>query len=114
MTHKKKTVTHQRIEELFVPIEFWERYSVSNYGQVMNTDTGRFLTQRIEKTTGRLKVRFYVLGAYMDFYVDNLVTKAFFLNYKTGIDIYYKNGNKLDCTVLNLSFDPKYGEILEG
>lgn len=98
------------VEELFVPIEFWENYSVSNYGRVVDSDTGIELTQRVDKVSGRLKVRFYVLGAYSDFYVDELVAKAFFVNYRTGITVYYKNGNKLDCTVLNLSFDPQYGE----
>lgn len=99
------------VEELFVPIEFWERYSVSNYGRVIDSDLDFELKQRVDRITGRLKVRFYVLQAYTDIYVDELVAKAFFVNYRRGIDIYYKNGNKHDCTVLNLSFDPKYGKI---
>lgn len=96
------------LEELFVPIPFWENYSISNYGRVVRTKSGLELKQRQEVLTGRLKVRFSVLGARTDLYVDELIAEAFFVNYHKGIDIYYKNHNKLDCTVLNLTFDPKY------
>ena len=99
-----------KVEELFIPIPLWENYAVSNYGRVINLLTGYELTPTIRMSNGRLRVRFHVLGAFTGFYVDELVAQAFFVNYHPGIDIYYKNHNKMDCTVLNLTFDPKYKE----
>lgn len=96
------------LDELFVPVASWENYSISNYGRVVRTKTGRELMQRQEISSGRLKVRFSEMGVRKEFYVDNLVAEAFFLNYHDGIDIYYKNRNKFDCTVRNLTFDSKY------
>lgn len=98
------------LEELFVPIQFWDNYAISNYGRVINVRSGMELNQWENKTTGRLKVRFYLRGAYSDSFVDDLVAEAFFVEYHNGIEIFYKNGNKHDCTVLNLTFDPKYKE----
>jgi hypothetical protein len=98
------------LEELFVPIPHWEPYAVSNYGRVIDLVGEYELNQRPNKFTGRMEVRLRYFGAYGDHYVDELVTEAFFVNYRHGIPIFYKNGNKSDCTVLNLSFDPKYGE----
>lgn len=98
------------IEELFVPIQFWDNYAVSNYGRVINIAKGFELNQRVDRISGRMKVRFYVLGAHLDKYVDELVTEAFFVEYHHDVDIFYKNHNKRDCTVLNLSFDPRYKE----
>jgi hypothetical protein len=99
-----------QIEELFVPIQYWENYAVSNYGRVINLVKGFELNQRVDRVNGRMKVRFYVLAAYIDLYVDDLVTQAFFVEYHHGVEVFYKNGNKRDCTVLNLTFDPKYRE----
>jgi len=99
-----------RVEEHFVQIPFFENYAVSNYGTVINLKTEVELAKRVKKHDNRLRVRFYVLGAYIDFYVDELVAQAFFVDWQPGVEIYYKNGLRDDCTVLNLTFDPKYKE----
>ena len=96
------------LDELFVPIPFFENFAVSNYGTVIHLETGIEVRQWLNRVHDRMKVRFPVNAAYIDFFVDDLVTQAFFVEWKPGIKIYYKNGNKTDCTVLNLSFDRKY------
>ena len=102
------------LDEMFVPIPFFENFAVSNYGTVINLKTEMEVPQRLSVVTNRMKVRFFVLGAYIDFFVDDLVTEAFFANWRPGIKIYYKNKDHADCTVLNLTFDPKYAEEDDG
>lgn len=102
-----------KLDELFVPIPFFESYAVSNYGRVINIKNEVELDQWLSVSSNRMKVRLYVLGAYIDFFVDALVTEAFFVEHKPGIKIYYKNGDVADCSVLNLSFDPKYEVVNE-
>lgn len=102
------------LDELFVPIPFFENFAVSNYGTVINLKTELEVHQWLNTVTNRMKVRFHVLGAYMDFFVDDLVTQAFFVNWEPGVKIYYKNHDHSDCTVLNLTFDPKYAEENDG
>lgn len=99
---------------MFVPIPFFENFAVSSYGTVINIRTEMEVPQWLSATTNRMKVRFHVLGAYIDFFVDDLVTEAFFVNWKPGIKVYYKNHDHTDCTVLNLTFDPKYQEESDG
>lgn len=102
------------LDETFVPIPFFENYAVSNYGTVIHLDSETELRQWMSAIPNRMKVRFHVLGAYIDFFVDDLVTQAFFVNWHPGINIYYKNHDHYDCTVLNLTFDPKYAEENHG
>lgn len=102
------------LEEMFVPIPFFENYAISSYGTVINLTVEMEVRQWLSVSTNRMKVRFHVLGAYVDFFVDELVTEAFFVNHKPGIKIYYKNHNHTDCTVLNLTFDPAYAEENDG
>lgn len=102
------------LEEMFVPIPFFENYAVSNFGTVINLETEMEVNKWLSTTCNRMKVRFFVLGAYIDFFIDDLVTEAFFVNWSPGIKIYYKNHDHTDCTVLNLTFDPKYAEAEDG
>lgn len=102
------------LDELFVPIPFFENYAVSNFGTVINLETEMEVNKWLSTTHNRMKVRFYVLGAYIDFFIDDLVTEAFFVNWEPGVKIYYKNHDHTDCTVLNLTFDPKYAEEDDG
>lgn len=102
------------LEEMFVPIPFFENFAVSNYGTVINIRMEMEVEKWLSATTNRMKVRFHVLGAYIDFFVDDLVTEAFFVNWKPGIKVYYKNRDHTDCGVLNLTFDPQYAEDNDG
>lgn len=96
------------LEEMFVPIPFFDTFAVSNFGTVINLKTEMEVRQWHNTVHNKMKVRFHVLGAYADFFVEDLVAEAFFVNYHPGIEIYHKNGKVDDCTVLNLSFDPQY------
>lgn len=98
------------LEELFVPIPFFTNFGVSNYGRVIHLESGIELEPWLNRVANRYKIRIPVNRAYIDFFVDDLVTEAFFVEYHRGIEIFYKNKNRNDCTVLNLSFDPKYRE----
>lgn len=102
------------IDEMFVPIPFLDKYAVSNYGTVINLETELEVEKWLNIAHNRMKVRFFVLGAYIDFFVDDLVTEAFFVNWQPGIKIYYKNHDHTDCTVLNLTFDHQYAEEDDG
>lgn len=96
-----------KVEELFVQIPGYEDYAVSNYGRVINVRDDVDLVSYVGDSAGRRRVFFpyeepFVIGvSYL--WLDDLVAEAFFVNYKPGINIYYKNGNKDDCTVLNLT-----------
>lgn len=103
-----------KVEELFIPIEGFEDYAVSNYGRVIDIREDRELQADRGDSAGRLRVRFpihepYVIGiSYL--WLDDLIAEAFFVDYKPGVTIFYKNGNRDDCTVLNLTFvEPKEG-----
>lgn len=93
---------------MFVPIPFFENYAVSNYGTVINIRAGVEIRQWLDRVHNKMKVRIHVLGGYIEFFIEDLVAEAFFVNYQSGIDIYHINGNVEDCTVLNLSFDSQY------
>jgi hypothetical protein len=97
------------VEEIFVCIKWHERFAVSNYGRVIDLlDESWVMPWKTDQLTGRVKVHIPVWGAYVEPYLDELVTEAFFVNFEPDIPIFYKNRNKQDCTVLNLTFDPKY------
>lgn len=98
------------LDELFVPIPFFENFAVSNLGAVIHLETGIELNSWLSQTYNRVKVRFPVNAAYADFFLDDLVAQAFFVEWRAGMSIYYKNGQRTDCTVLNLTFDPKYAD----
>lgn len=77
-------------------------YEVSNFGRVLNGNTGRDLTPSPDKN-GYLRVALYYKGVRHDVYVHRLVARAFFLNYAKGVEVKHKNGNKDDNAVLNLT-----------
>lgn len=97
-----------KVEELFVPILGFEDYAVSNYGRVIDILEDWDLQTDRGDSAGRLRVRFpvnepFIIGiSYL--WLDELIAEAFFVDYTPGVHIYYKNGNRDDCTVLNLTF----------
>lgn len=91
-----------RLDEHWVMFEGFEKYSVSNYGRVMVTRTGHELKQTVDKD-GHLRVYLHYQGKRYRVYVRLLVASAFFLNYKSGVGVGFLNGNKQDCSVLNLT-----------
>lgn len=78
-------------------------YEVSNYGQVINTQTGFELKPYPDKRSGYLRVALYHNGKRHDVFVHRLVARAFFLNYGPGVEVLHKNEDKTDNSVLNLT-----------
>lgn len=94
-----------KVDEVFVPVVGFEEYSVSNYGRVIDNETDEELEHCVVDNRNVLKPRVYVyIPDFGAVWLDTLITEAFFVDYHEGIDIYYKNGDHLDCTVLNLTF----------
>ena len=77
-------------------------YEVSNFGRVVNANTGRDLTPSPDKN-GYLRVALYHKGVRHDVFVHRLVARAFFLNYKPGVEVKHINDNHAENTVLNLT-----------
>jgi len=89
------------LDEIWVEIGIGA-YEVSNFGRVMNGNTGRDLKPSPDKN-GYLRVALHHGGKRYDAFVHRLVARAFFLNYKKGVEVKHKNENKSDNTVLNLT-----------
>ncbi len=92
------------LEELWVPVEGFPNYEVSNYGRVVNVNTGRDLKPQVKKS-GDLQVKLFVNGVATFWYVRRLVARAFFLNYSEVYNVLLINGIKTDCTVANIQID---------
>lgn len=90
------------LEEQWVEIDGLERYAVSNYGRVINQETDRELTPTPDKN-GFMRVKLSRNGDSYTVYLHRLVAFAFFLNYAPGISVEFIDGNKSDCSVLNLT-----------
>lgn len=88
-------------EEIWVEVGVGA-YEVSNFGRVVNANTGRDLTPSPDKK-GYLRVALYHKGKRHDVPVHRLVARAFFLNYAPGVEVKHKNENLEDNSVLNLT-----------
>lgn len=96
-----------KFQDLPVVDEIWVEvgiaaYEVSNFGRVINAKTGRELKASPDKN-GYLRVALYNNGERHDVYVHRLVARAFFLNYRAGIEVKHVNDTKEDNSVLNLT-----------
>lgn len=96
-----------RVEELFVGIDALTPYAISNYGTVVNIDTGRELKQYTDANGYR---RVTIRRTLVDgtprkhtLYVHRWVAMAFFVNYSPDIEVVAINGDYTDCSVLNLT-----------
>lgn len=88
-------------EEVWVSLDGLSNYSVSSYGRVINVHTGVEL--KPSKTrNGLLRVNLSRNGVKKTVYLHRLVAKCFFLKYKDRVKIEFINGDKNDCSVLNL------------
>lgn len=96
----------QHLEELWVPIEGFPNYEVSNYGRVVNIKLDRDLKQ-YENSDGYYTVRLSKDGKRKTFLVHDLVAKAFFVNYSAYVLVEHVNDkNRHDNSVLNLTLAP--------
>ena len=90
-------------EEVFVEIEGFPNYVVSNYGRVVNTKFDRDLNPIVDKRNGTQKIRLYKMGVYQDLILRRIVAKAFFVNYDDEREVILLNGDEGDCSVTNIT-----------
>ena len=94
------------LEELWVPVEGFPNYEVSNYGRVVNVITGREL-KPIAHRTGYVRAKLFKNGEYSWFYVHRLVAQAFFVDYDEEYCVELINQIRTDCTVANITLPRK-------
>lgn len=92
------------LEELWVPVEGFPNYEVSNYGRVVNIKTGRDL-QPVPHKNGFLKIGLSKNGTRYFFYLQRLVAKAFFVDYSEDHEVELINDIRTDCTVANITIN---------
>lgn len=90
-----------KLEEIEVPIPEFPHYIVSNYGEVVNTETGYSLKPRITNR-GYYIVTLSDYGYKRTFYVHRLVARAFLPTYDDAYSVIHKNDDKADNCILNL------------
>lgn len=90
------------LEEQWVPINDYPNYEVSNYGRIANIYRVDELKPHADKF-GTLRVTLYNNGVRKNVQVSRIVLEGFFLNYTSDSQVHYKNGDKSDCSVLNLT-----------
>lgn len=91
------------VEEIFVEIPGFPNYSVSNYGCVLNTKTGRELKPWSHKgENNKFIVKLWDNGDCQNFFVHRLVAQAFFVDFDEQVDVYHINDNRHDNGVANL------------
>lgn len=91
------------IEEDWVTLPGYPNYAISNYGSVTNVCTGRDLRPYEDRRTGTLRVAIYNNGVRRDVQVNRLVAECYFLNFTADSVVRHKNGDRSDCSVLNLT-----------
>lgn len=94
------------LEELWVPVEDYPNYEISNYGRVVNIKTGYELkTWAVGKGGKYLRVELSRDALRRAFFLHRLVAREFFLLYSDRVEVICINGNYHDCTVANISLD---------
>lgn len=93
-------------DELFVKVDGFPNYVVSNFGRVVNEKYGWDL-KLTEELKGFLRVTLYNKKGAKHKYVHRLVAEAFFLNYSDEVEVKHINGDTHENTVLNLTLVPK-------
>lgn len=91
------------LEELFVEIEGYPNYVVSNYGRIINRVRGYDLAQS-HSSDGHCKVRLYNAGVGKTYQVHQLVAQAFFDLWVPGLEVLHVHENSYDDnSVTNLT-----------
>lgn len=103
------------LEELWQPVEGFPDYEISNYGRVVNVQTGYELKNSICGPGGRyLRVKLSRNYLRRAFYLHRLVAREFFLQFDDSVEVRCKNGNYHDCTVVNITIHRTDGGYRRG
>lgn len=92
------------LEEQWLPVVGYPHYEVSNYGRIEHTNSGTEIEPWTDEK-GHLRVTLVNDKRREDVRLARAVARSFFLNYRKGCFVGYQNGDKSDCTVLNLTLD---------
>jgi NUMOD4 motif. len=95
------------LEELWVPVEGFPNYVISNYGRIVNINTDKELNP-YHRDNGYTQIGLYNDGQREFFYLHRLVAQAFFLAYSEEYNVTLINGIYSDCTVANISIDVQH------
>lgn len=90
------------LDEIFVSIPAFPNYVVSNYGRVINVRNDYELALSTDPN-GFVRAVLYRNGQRCEFGVHRLVARAFFMNWKPGVEVYHINEDRNDNSVLNLT-----------
>nr|DAP66827.1 MAG TPA: homing endonuclease [Caudoviricetes sp.] len=99
--------------EIWKNIELFERYSVSNFGNVRNNITGKILKPR-KHTNGYVRVVLCKDKKRYDRYIHRLVAQAFISNPNNLPEINHKDENKLNNFVENLEWCDRIYQVNYG
>lgn len=105
------------MEEIWKPIEKFEKYLISNLGRVYSTKRNQFIKGTPDKK-GYIRVRFYEKGKNYTCKVHRLVAQAFISNPDNLPQVNHKDENKANNCVNNLewcdnSYNYHYGTRIE-
>ena len=92
------------MEQWVILAEPYEKYAVSDYGQVKNIRTGKILSQHLRPGDGYLQVSLWANGKGHSFPVHRLVALNFLNNFENKRDVNHINGIKTDNRLENLEF----------
>lgn len=88
-------------EEVWVEIDGYPNYAVSNKGRIVNQETDMILRERPNEN-GYMRVALYQNGWRRDHYVHQLVAFAFFGDFRLGEHLEWVNGDVSDNRPENL------------
>lgn len=94
---------YTKIKEMFFPINGYDNYSISNYGNVKNTKNGRILKPGLG-THGYYFVNLCKFGTNKNFLIHRLVASAFIPNLESKKIVDHKDGNPQNNKLENLHF----------
>lgn len=90
------------LEEIWEPIDGFEHYQISNFGEVINTDTGYTLKPRLHQRGFYMVIVKDGIGREKSFYIHRMVAEKFMLRFDPRYTVKHKNQNKADNCILNL------------
>lgn len=98
------------VEEVFVRVNGYENYAVSNYGSVINAKHNRDLKpwRDLREANSKLMVKLWRAGVPHNFFVHRLVAEAFFVDFDEAVDVYHISLNYQDNCVTNLHLVEPY------